>query len=172
MFPEPKLVTRSTPAVLAALTVLVAGCGGTTPKSSADDPEQPTSCSATEPCASPRPEPSRPGSVTPRGGMTDVHPVPFETAAAEDDGRVVRVVWWSGVEPCYVLDHVDLVETAKTVTITLYEGHDPAARDVACIELAVQKQTLVELDEPLRDREIVDGAKRASEPADGATRGA
>ncbi len=150
------------PAVLAALTVLVAACGGTAPEASGQDPEQPTSCSATDPCASSPTEPSGPETVTPRPGMADVHTVPFQSAAPEDDGTVIRVVWWSGVEPCYVLDHVEVVETGTTVTITLYQGHDPAARDVACIELAVQKTTFVELDQPVRDREIIDGAKRPS----------
>ncbi|MDQ4129654.1 MAG: hypothetical protein M3133_01455 [Actinomycetota bacterium] len=56
-----------------------------------------------------------------------------------------------------MLDHVEVVETATTVTITLYEGH--TGRDIACIELAVQKATLVELEEPLGSREVIDGAK-------------
>ncbi|MDP8929628.1 MAG: hypothetical protein M3O70_13910 [Actinomycetota bacterium] len=153
---------RPSSAVLTALTVLVAACGGMAPTASDQDPEQPTSCSATDPCASPPTEPAGPEIVTPRPGMADVHPVPFDSATPEGDGMVVRVVWWSGMEPCYVLDHVEVAETGTTVTITLYQGHDPAARDVACIELAVQKSTLVELDQPLRNREIVDGAKRSS----------
>lgn len=155
-------VPRSSLAVLAALTMLVSGCGRMAPKAPGQDPEQPTSCSATDPCASPRNEPSGPENVTPRPGTSDVRPVPFESATPEGDGRVIRVVWWSGVEPCYVLDHVEVVEAATTVTITLYEGHDPAAGDVACIELAVKKSTRIELGEPLRGRAIVDGAERPS----------
>ncbi len=145
--------------VLAVLTVLVAGCGGMTSRSSANDREQPTACAATDPCASPSIQPSGAENVTPRPGMADVHPVPFESATPVGDGTAVRVVWWSGIEPCYVLDHVDVVATAATVTITLYEGHDPAAQDVACIELAVQKSTLVKLEEPLGNRELIDGAR-------------
>lgn len=152
--------------VLAALTLLVAGCGGMTSRSSRPDPEQPTSCAKTEPCAFPPAQRSGPQSVRPRPGMADARPVPFESATPEGDGITVRVLWWSGVEPCYVLDHVDVVETAATVTITLFEGHDPAAQDVACIELAVQKSTRIELAHPLGSRELVDGAK-ATPPAVG-----
>ncbi len=92
--------------------------------------------------------------------MADVRPVPFESAVPEGDGTRVRVTWWSGVEPCYVLDHVDVAEDAAAVVITVYEGRDPAAGDVACIELAVQKSTLVTLVEPLGKRQLVDGAKQ------------
>ncbi len=94
--------------------------------------------------------------------MKDVHRLPFESATPGADGKTVRVVWWSGVEPCNVLDHVEVAETPAMVTITLYEGHDPDAQEVACIELAVQKSTLVELEQPLGDRKLVDGAQRAS----------
>lgn len=146
-------------ALLALLTVLVTGCGGMTSRGSANDREQPTSCAATDPCASPSNQPTGAESITPRAGMADVHPVPFESAAPEGDGTTVRVVWWSGVEPCYVLDHVDVVETAASVTITLYEGRDPAAQDVACIELAVQKSTHVQLEDPLGNRQLIDGAR-------------
>ncbi|MFN2556034.1 MAG: hypothetical protein ABR592_04055 [Nitriliruptorales bacterium] len=145
--------------VLAALTLLVASCGGMTSRSSRPDPEQPTSCATTEPCAFPPAQPSGAQNVRPRPGMADLRPVPFESATPEGDGITVRVLWWSGVEPCYVLDHVAVVESAASVTITLFEGHDPAAQDLACIELAVQKSTRIELDHPLGSREVVDGAQ-------------
>ena len=44
------------------------------------------------------------------------------------------------------------------MTITLFEGHDPNAGDVACIEIAVFKRVVVQLDEPVGGRAIVDGA--------------
>ena len=47
---------------------------------------------------------------------------------------------------------------ATHVTITLYEGHDPDAGDVACIEIAVLKSVTITLDHPLDGRAIVDGA--------------
>ncbi len=75
-----------------------------------------------------------------------------------DDGAAVKLFWWSGVEPCNVLDRVEVEYTDEAVTMTLFEGHTETEEDVACIEIAMKKATIVELDEPLGDREIVDGA--------------
>lgn len=96
--------------------------------------------------------------VEPRPGMADVRPHLFDHAVVGDDGTTVTIFFWSGVEPCYVLDHVDVEYGAKAITITLYEGHDASAGDVACIEIALLKKVVVPLDEPVGDREIVDGA--------------
>jgi len=43
----------------------------------------------------------------------------------------VAIDFTSGVEPCDVLDHVDVAYGADAVTITLFEGHDPGGGDVA-----------------------------------------
>ena len=97
--------------------------------------------------------------VEPRPGMAGVWPHAFDHAVVGDGDTNVTVFFWSGVEPCYVLDHVDVAYGPRTITITLFEGHDPSERDVACIEIAVLKNVVVQLDEPVGDREIVDGAK-------------
>ena len=102
--------------------------------------------------------PGAPQVVVPTPGMADVRPRPFDTATAGVDGTSVTIDFVSGVEPCYVLDHVEVAYGADDVTITLFEGHDPTAGDVACIEIGVSKQVIVTLDEPLGDRAIVDGA--------------
>lgn len=96
--------------------------------------------------------------VEPTPGMADVRPHAFDHMVVGEGGTSVTVFFWSGVEPCYVLDHVDVGYGAKAVTITLYEGHDASAGDVACIEIALPKKVVVQLDEPVGDREIVDGA--------------
>jgi hypothetical protein len=85
--------------------------------------------------------------------MADVHARPFDTAAVRDDGRTVNVDFTSGVEPCVVLDHVDVSYGADAVTITLFEGHDPSAGEVACIAIGVFKRTIVTLDQPLDGRD-------------------
>jgi hypothetical protein len=103
--------------------------------------------------------------VEPTPGMADVHARPFDTAAVRDDGRTVNVDFTSGVEPCAVLDHVDVSYGADAVTITLFEGHDPSAGEVACIAIGVFKRTIVTLDQPLEGRAIVDGATGADQPA-------
>ena len=104
----------------------------------------------------PSPEPSF---VTPEPGQADVRPIGWDSAEPGKDDLSVTVSYWSGVEPCNVLDHVDVEYSAKKVTITLFEGHSPTDEDTACIEIAVYKGTVVQLDEPLDGREIVDGAR-------------
>jgi hypothetical protein len=111
-----------------------------------------TPCPGDEPITDPGPQ-----LVEPRPGMADVRARPFDTATVGDDGVTVRIDFVSGVEPCYVLDHIDVRYGPDAVTITLFEGHDPEAGDVACIEIGVFKRVIVTLDEPLGDREIVDG---------------
>jgi len=96
--------------------------------------------------------------VEPRPGMADVHPIGFDKAIVGHDGASVTIFFWSGVEPCYVLDHVDVSYGEDAITVTLFEGHDPSAGDVACIEIAQLKSTVVQLDQPVGDRAIVDGA--------------
>ena len=113
---------------------------------------------ALTPChtdAAPTPHPQV---VEPTPGMADVHPIRFERAVVGDDDRTISIDFWSGVAPCSVLDHVDVSSSADAVTITLFEGHDPAAGPVACPAIAMQQRTLVTLDQPLGDRRIVDGA--------------
>jgi hypothetical protein len=104
-----------------------------------------------------RPGPPEPQIVEPRPGMDDVRARPFDTATVGDDGRTVTIDFVSGIEPCSVLDHVKVQYGSKTVTITLFEGSDPSAGDVACIEIGVFKRVVVTLDEPLGDRTITDG---------------
>lgn len=96
--------------------------------------------------------------VVPAPGMSDVRPHPFDHVTLNDDGRAVTVFFWSGVEPCSVLDHVDVAYGDRAIAIALYEGHDASAGDVACIEIAVLKRVVVRLDEPVGDRQILDGA--------------
>ncbi len=105
--------------------------------------------------------PSEPGPqvVKPRPGMVAMQRVPWQKAEVRDD-RVVRVFFSSGVEPCHVLDHVDVEYLDREIRITLFEGSDPKAGDVACIEIAVHKAVDVPLAEPVRGRRLVDGSQR------------
>lgn len=113
-----------------------------------------------EPCGPPSTEPLEPHPqlVVPRSGMADVRPVAFDSATIRDDDRTVDVRFWSGIEPCAVLDHVDVAYGVQTVTITLIEGADPGAGLVACPDIAMLKQVTVALDQQLAGRRIVDGA--------------
>ncbi|HJR46114.1 MAG TPA: hypothetical protein VJ927_10975 [Actinomycetota bacterium] len=101
----------------------------------------------------------RPQRVRPRPGMDEVRPVGWENARLTPNGRSLRITYWSGVEPCNVLDRVDLRYGDEEVAVTLFEGYDPDARDVACIEVALRKVVVVALEEPLGGRRITDGAR-------------
>jgi hypothetical protein len=131
------------------------GVGSVEPGSGPDTPV------SAEPCGDdhgglPWGDPSTAEPVEPTPGMADVRVRMFDRAIVNDDGTVT-IVFTSGVEPCAVLDHV-VVDYGDDVTVTLFEGHDPDAGNVACIEIAVQKSVTIALDEPLNGRDIVDGA--------------
>jgi hypothetical protein len=147
---------------LAALVLAVAACGDTTPSTSGPSTSgvpnqgQPVSTPVSTPASSgPTPSPSP---VTPKGNTINPHKVRWISAKPSPDGRSLRIVWWSGVEPCNTLDRVEVAEKKDSVTVTLYEGPDRRSPDVACIEIAVQKTTTVTLPTPLDGRRVVDGA--------------
>ena len=153
--------TRTARWIVASLValVLLAACGSEpsiTPGSGAKDPDTPVTSGpgTTEP-----PAKAGPTRVRPKPGMEDVRPVGWEKVKKAKSGRSLDVIYWSGVEPCYVLDRVDVEYGTKTVIVTLYEGHNPADKDTACIDIALQKVVKVKLDEPLDGRRIVDGAR-------------
>ena len=103
-------------------------------------------------------DPSAATPVEPRPGMADVRARGFERAIVNDDGTVT-ILFVSGVEPCAVLDHVEVAYSDAAVAITLFEGHDASAGDVACIEIGVLKSVTISLDQPLDGRQILDGAR-------------
>jgi hypothetical protein len=96
--------------------------------------------------------------VEPRPGMDGVAPIPFDKVVVGPDDRTLTVFFWSGVEPCYVLDRADVDENPGAITITLFQGHDPSAVSAVCIDIAVLKKVEVRVDAPVADRRIVDGA--------------
>src|SRR3954447_196976 len=101
----------------------------------------------------------RPRRSSPRSGMTGVRPIGVDSATVGPDDRTVAIRFWSGIEPCAVLDHVALAYGSDSVTVTLFEGSDPSAGMVACPDIAMLKQVTVSLDQDLAGRAIVDGAK-------------
>ena len=98
------------------------------------------------------PDPVDPGTgqaavVVAKPGQLNPRPLPAAVLEASVDGRrvLVKATWWSGVEPCYVLDSVKVDRSGFDIAITLIEGtSDPNA---ACIEIAMQKATIVDLGE-------------------------
>lgn len=81
---------------------------------------------------------------------------PFESAVPLGDASV-GVRFWGGVAPCDVVGDVDVVETATSITITLYTGRE-GGPEQACIAIAVYKEVLVNLAAPVAGRTIIDGA--------------
>ncbi|MFD1544362.1 hypothetical protein [Nonomuraea guangzhouensis] len=150
-----------TATLLAGCLVLATSCGAPAPakQAPASAPQAPVTTDpvasgpvATTPTKSPKP-------VKPTGDTINTHKVRWTKAQPTSHGRKLKLTWWSGVAPCSVLDRVKVKETGKRVTVTLYEGTAPKAKDVACIMIAVEKTTTVKLKSPLGKRKVVDGAK-------------
>ena len=108
-----------------------------------------------EPIVEPEPQ-----VVEPRPGMAGTYARAFDSATIGADDRTLTIDFVGGVEPCYVLDRVEVTYGADAVTVTLYDGHEPGAGEVACIDIGILERVIVELDEPLGGRAIVDGAAR------------
>jgi hypothetical protein len=139
-----------------AALVLVVGliaCGSAERSPSGAAPDDPVA--NTPRSASPAPH-GGPRVVEPEGGLENVLPTAWSDARILDGGRAARLTWYSGVEECYGLDHVDVDYGDKKVTVTLFAG--ARASKKPCIELAEEVVTTVHLDEPLGDRDLVDGA--------------
>ncbi len=85
--------------------------------------------------------------VFPRPGVIDPQPVFVSSLSSSITGGhlIVRVEWTSGVEPCYTLASVTVAREGDTFTLQVLEGS--TGRDVACIEIAQYKATLVDLGE-------------------------
>ena len=143
--------------LLVAVSVLamasgVAACGGDDDDDSTSDSDTPVSSGEGGDIDAGDGGPTR---VVPTPGMANVNPVAFDPAEAEatDDGVLIR--FYSGVEPCYILDHVEVTDDETSVTVGLFVGADPDQPDAVCIEIAKLYEVDVALDEPLGDRELI-----------------
>ena len=92
-------------------------------------------------------QPGVPELVVPRPGQQMVHPVGVSELAARVEGRrvVLNARWWSGIEPCSVLDSVGVERDGETITVTLFEGTSDV--DAVCIAIGVEKVTVIDLGE-------------------------
>ena len=90
-------------------------------------------------------EPGQPTLVLPKPGQQDVHDVGIEQLSARVTGRhvVINARWWSGVEPCAVLDSVAARVDGGTITVSVREGS--SNRAAMCIEIAMLKVTPIDL---------------------------
>lgn len=128
---------------LLVLIVILAACSADAPVSSPPsvDPTPDT------PIASEPPPADGAVVVVPRPGQLDVHPVSAETLRATVDGRSVQVAvdWWTGVEPCTILDTIVVERGEGDFAITLHEGRGPG--EMACIAIAELHRTFIDLGE-------------------------
>ncbi|HXF56429.1 MAG TPA: hypothetical protein VNO34_02410 [Actinomycetota bacterium] len=136
-----------------ALLASCAGLAGPAGPGSGDPSESPVSGTPTEEPTVVEPTPLL---VEPRPGLVQVRARPWDRVEVVDP-RALLVYFTSGVEACYGVARVDVRYGPEAVTVTLFEGRAPGDR--VCIELAVEKVVRVGLEEPLGDREVVDGAR-------------
>ena len=89
----------------------------------------------------------QPTFVTPTAGLIDQHPINVQLIRGSGDsmGATAELRWWSGVAPCNALDSVEIEkdDDARTIKLTVIEGSGRG--DVACIDLAQLKATVVDL---------------------------
>jgi len=113
-----------------------------------------------DPVSAPAPAPGDQGDSrvqvrVPEEGLVDVYARQFERHEA--DGRNITLFYWSGVDECYGLDHIEVRERAHKVVLTIFEGRDPEVE--VCTEQAVKVRSIASLKRPLGSREVVDGAR-------------
>ncbi|MEU0563941.1 hypothetical protein ABZ297_00890 [Nonomuraea sp. NPDC005983] len=149
-----------TATLLAGCLALATSCGADAAAGQGAASSGPaTSVVATPVTTTPTTGPKGPEPVKPTGETINTHKVRWTKAKPIANGRKIALTWWSGVAPCTVLGRVKVKETPKQVTITLYEGTAPKAKNVSCIMIAIEKTTTVTLKSPLGKRKLVDGAK-------------
>jgi hypothetical protein len=83
--------------------------------------------------------------VIPRPGQKDLRPVSPTKLETSVDGRhvLVKISWYSGVEPCNVLDSIKVERSGNEIAVTPMEGTGDG--DAMCIEIALLKATIVDL---------------------------
>lgn len=94
--------------------------------------------------------------AVPTGTAVNPQPVTDATLGAiSADETELRFKLWMGVEPCDVIDRVEVTETADSVDVHIFRGVGDIA--ATCIAMAVERTVLVDLDAPLGDRLVTLG---------------
>lgn len=98
--------------------------------------------------------------VTPTPGLVGVRPSRWAYAAAAGSRLLVHFY----AEPVSAVDRVEVGEAPDRVTVTLYVGVRPGRGRVVALQLAEHRAVEVDLQAPLGDRRVVDGAPDATDP--------
>jgi hypothetical protein len=149
-FPSNRMMRLLISLTVAAL--VLAGCGTRSARPAAPEPESPVTSSPVSPGPVPSPTPRL---LEPEPGLVQVRPQPWDSSEVLGP-RTVQVAFIGGVEECYGLDRVEVRERPERVEITVFVGWKPEAE--VCIDLGEFQAARVTLDEPVGDREIVDGS--------------
>lgn len=156
---------------LLSLSLLLVACStaaapSATPPPGSAPPDAPVTAPPSDP-AGPSQGPGVIGDgakvVVPRPGQLDVHDVAADSLAARVDGStiVVTATWFSGVEPCNILDQVIVAKGQGSYAITLREGRGP--EEVACIAIAELHKTEIAIpDVPPGTYQITDATGGAA----------
>lgn len=96
--------------------------------------------------------------VEPHPEAQGAQPVAWERVSFDREAQALTVYWTSGVEPCTVLDRVDVEYGDAEITVTVLEGAPPEAATISCVMMAQSKKFTVDLDEDPGERRFVDGA--------------
>ena len=124
-----------------------------------EEPDCPVS-SGTEPIVvDPGDEPTAARIVPITPGLDNVNMTVFDKHKVLDGNRL-KLFFWGGVEDCYGVDHVDIEYGNDVVIATIFYGNKPDAE--MCIEMAEYQAVIVQLQEPVGDRTITDGALAAT----------
>lgn len=149
--------------LVAAIAFALAACGGS-PDEPVSQPVDPTNDSGLpaagdDPAAGGARE-ALPPRRTVHEDARDTSPRAFEEALYDETDDSFHVIYTTGVEPCYVLGAVEVVEESDQVTVTLLEGYlpDEHGESPVCIEIAERVSASVPLDGPFDDRTLIDGA--------------
>jgi hypothetical protein len=159
---------------LLALLLLVplAACGDDGGDASTDGPDDPVTTSPDDPVdddgdgtgGTDPVEPGGPAIVAPEPGLLNPNPSAIDSVVAvEGEGDKLEVRFYNGIQACYGLDRVEVDETDERVTIGIFTGVRPPG-DQVCIDIAELQATIVTLDAPLGDREVVDASTGAPVP--------
>jgi hypothetical protein len=156
--------------MLIASALLLSACASGGSSAAPGDEAPPSQAPATSepPPVVGEPEPGGVELVEPQPGQQDVHPVAIERMDATASGRVVSVdaYWTSGVDPCYVLDRVEvqLNEEEQTADVTILEGtSDP---DAICVMMAVAKHTIISFEVPSTGTWTIRDAQGSAQPVE------
>jgi hypothetical protein len=147
------------------LGLVGAACGEPSDEGSGDTAAPPSESPGPDDPVSDSPQPGGGGGsdsmkamkVMAHKGLVDVAPRRYEKTKVVDSGGSLEIYFWDGIEECTGVDHAHLAYGSDKITVNLFTGRNPEAE--VCTEQAVYKVFTVELEEPLDDRKLVDGAR-------------